>query len=192
MDRKIFFALAAVAGICAAILLLPSRDDGDTEATSTQQSASAGQETKPAPRERNIGTAPEGDEEEEREPSYVDLAKADAKAANEARRATPYFQFTQTAANRWQMIANTIGPQGHTELAEDMRELARQIRAAARADGTEDAQQAAIEAQGAMLERLETQSPDLDAEMSEALEVLRQAHQSISNGEAPASASGGE
>ena len=126
------------------------------------------------PTQRNINSVEES--------PRADL-KVEAKAANEARRATPYYQHTQASAKRWQVLANTIGPLGQTELATEMRQLARQLRTASRPDGTDEDKQAVLEAEAEMLTRVA--NLELDAEMTEVVEYLQQAHASVSSGEPP-------
>jgi hypothetical protein len=170
MDRKIFFVLAAIAGICAAILLLPSRDDtvlDDVTPPDRNDAEDAHQDDQPAEQQAS-----------ERKPHRDPQFKAQAQAANEARQASPFYQHTQDSAKRWQVLANTIGPQGHEELAAEMRDVANQVRTANRPDGTEEAKQTALEAETAMLEKLAGLDLELNAEMTEIIEFLQQARQS--------------
>jgi hypothetical protein len=177
MDRRILIALAAVAGICAAILLFPSRDKVDADvAVGHDHSPEAGEQVDEAPRKKKRRI---NDASDEPTPN----AKQAAKARNEARRATPYYQHVQATAKRWLVMANTIGPDGNDAIATEMRELARELRQASRPDGTENQQQAALEREGELIDK--AKALNLDPEMDEILAYLIQAHTAATTGDLP-------
>ncbi len=178
MDRKVLIALAAIAGICAAILLFPARDKVDADvAVGHDHSPKEADDDKPErKKKRGINDVSEVAES-------VPNAKEAAKARNEARKATPYYQHVQAAAKRWLVLANTIGPAGHDEIATEMRELSRELRQASRPDGTEEAQQDALKREGEVLAKV--QELDLDAEMTEIVGYLSQAYEAATAGEQP-------
>jgi hypothetical protein len=177
MDKRILIALAALAGICAAILLFPKRDkvDADVAVGHDHTPAADAADDEPRRKKRRMNDVSE------------DQPTADKKelaaAANEARKATPYYQHVQASAKRWLVMANTIGPAGETDLATEMRELSRELRAASRPDGTEATQQAALDHEAALI--VKAQALSLDSDMSEILDYLAQAHQSATVGEQP-------
>jgi hypothetical protein len=180
MDRRILIALAAVAGICAAILLFPSRDKVDADVAvghdhAPSDDAATAQETPRKGKKRRVNDVSDD--------VAAPVSKEASKAANEARRATPYYQHVQAAAKRWLVMANTIGPAGQDALATEMRELSRELRAASRPDGTEDAQKAALAHEGELITK--AQAVSLDAEMTEILDYLVQAHQAATTGVLP-------
>jgi hypothetical protein len=178
MDKRILIALAALAGICAAILLFPSRDKVDADvAVGHDHAPDRGEVETPEPKrtkKRRMNDVSE---------TPVPNAKETARAANEARKATPFYQHTQAVAKRWLVMANTIGPAGQTELASEMRELSRELRSASRPDGAEADQQAALEHEGELLAK--AQAVQLDAEMAEILEYLTEAYQAATTGALP-------
>ncbi len=177
MDRKILIALAAIAGICAAILLFPARDKVDADVAvghDHSPKTTVDEPDEPKPRKRGMN-----DVSDAPRPN----AKDAAKARNEARKATPYYQHVQAAAKRWLVMANTIGPAGEDAIAQEMRELSRELRAQSRPDGTEAGQQAALDKEGELITR--AQALSLDAEMTEILDYLVQAHQAATTGELP-------
>ena len=177
MDRRILIALAAVAGICAAILLFPARDKVDADvAVGHDHSPKSTEPAQDKPRKKTRGM---NDVSDEPTPD----AKQAAKARNEARKATPYYQHVQASAKRWLVMANTIGPAGESAIAEEMRELSRELRQASRPDGTENTQQAALEREAELISK--AQGLSLDAEMTEILDYLAQAHLAATTGELP-------
>jgi hypothetical protein len=177
MDRKILIALAAIAGVCAAILLFPASEKVDADvavgADHTPDHDDDDQDGPKEPRRRinDVKNVP------------VPAAKEAAKAANEARRATPFYQHTQAVAKHWLTLANILGPAGQEEIASEMREVARGLRAASRPDGTSDDQKAALELEGRVLEQ--AQALSLDAEQAETLAFLAQAYAAATEGEMP-------
>ena len=177
MDKRILIALAAVAGICAAILLFPKRNkvDADVAVGHDHTPAADAEDDKPRQKTRRMNDVSED--------APTPDAKEVAAARNEARKATPYYQHVQASAKRWLVMANTIGPSGQAELATEMRELSRELRAASRPDGTEEAQQAALDHEGQLLAK--AQAISLDVEMDEILTYLSQAHQAATVGEQP-------
>jgi len=177
MDRKILIALAAIAGICAAILLFPARDKVDADVAvghDHSPKTTADDDDKPTRKTRGIN-----DVSDEPAPN----AKESAKARNEARKATPFYQHTQAVAKRWLVMANTIGPAGQDAIATEMRDLSRDLRQASRPDGTETTQQAALEREAKLI--IKAQALSLDAEMTEVLEYLANAHQAATTGALP-------
>jgi len=178
MDRKILIALAAIAGICAAILLFPARDKVDAD-------VAVGRDHSPTP------TADDDDDKPKRKKRGMNdvsdkpapNAKEASKARNEARKATPFYQHTQAVAKRWLVMANTIGPAGQEAIATEMREMSRDLRQASRPDGTENTQQAALESEAKLITK--AQALSLDAEMTEVLEYLVEAHQAATTGTLP-------
>jgi hypothetical protein len=183
VDRRIFFALAAVVGVCAAILLIPSRHAEDPQASSASQ-ASDGDAT--APRLRHSGPRKHGDQAADPEPVAIeDLPpeRAEARVANEERRATPFYQHAREAGKRWMILANTVGPTGDPELATEMRAVSRELRKASLPNGTEQVQAAALEREARLLTTL--RSVTLEAEMVEVRDYLEQAFSAVTSGEAP-------
>ncbi len=179
MDRRILIALAAVAGICAAILLFPARDKVDADVAVGHDHTPTAIDADPDKPARKTKKRGMNDVTEAPSPS----AKQAAQERNEARKATPYYQHTQAVAKRWLVMANTIGPAGETEIATEMRELSRELRQASRPDGTEGLQQAALEHEAAMIAK--AQELSLDAPMAEVLAYLAQAHAAATTGELP-------
>ena len=184
MDRRIFFALAAIVGVCAAILFIPSRHSEDPEASSASQ---ATEPDATASRLRTSGGRKrEPLEATEREPVSLDqlpAERADARAANEARRATPFYQHAHEAGKRWLVLANTVGPAGDEELAGEMRAVSRELRKASLPSGNEQSQAAALEHESRVLARL--RDVELEGEMIEAREYLEQAFSAVTSGQAP-------
>jgi type IV secretory pathway VirB10-like protein len=184
VDRRIFFALAAIAGVCAAILLIPSRGAEDPSATAASPAPEAGST---APRLRHSGPRKtDAPETADHEPVSIDELppeRVEARAANEERRASPFYQHAQQAGKRWLVIANTVGPAGDPELAAEMRQVSRELRLAALPSGTEQSQATALEHEARMLTTLRGLA--LDGELVEARDFLEQAFSAVTSGEAP-------
>lgn len=181
MDRRIFFALAAIAGVVAAIVLLPSREKEDADVGVGHEQASAGKDAQlkhkgKGKRKRQgaaAGTDDEGDP----------AAKAAARAANAERRATPYFQHVKAVAKRWLVLANTLGPAGQQDLAAEMRTVSRELRKASLPDATEEDKRAALDHESRMLTTL--RGMELDGELVQVRDYLEEAFRAVSAGEQP-------
>ena len=190
MNRKIFLALAAIAGVCAAILLFPARQKEDADvAVGYDHGQAAGDEGSARARTRKGAI---GDEDVEAEEEELPEQKAAAAEANAARHTTPFYQHTQAVGKRWLVLANTLGPQGHEELAAEMRAVSRELRAASLPDGTAEAQAAALEHEARTFASL--RELPLEGEAAQVRDYLEQALKAVTEGEAPpkAAATAGE
>ncbi len=179
MDRRILIALAAVAGICAAILLFPSREKVDADvAIGHDHSPKAKEQVEQTPKKKKKKRRI-NDVTDEPAPN----AKEASKARNDARKATPYYQHVQSVGKYWLLLANTLGPAGEEELATEMREVARKLREGSRTDGTQPMQEAALALEGELIPKV--QAVSLPADKAQILDYLVEAHKAALANEPP-------
>ncbi len=154
MDRKILFLLAAIAGICAAVLLLPSRDNQDADVAVGRD-----QPTKAEPATTSTTTKSyKRYEDEEDKPGkqrrQVPEAKEAAADASEARRSSVYYKHSQSTGKYWQHLGNLLWSAGDQENAKKAREVAKGLRRGSRPDATGGDQYAAVEKERELWEAL--------------------------------------
>ncbi|MBN1335006.1 MAG: hypothetical protein JXB39_03500 [Deltaproteobacteria bacterium] len=171
MNRKIVLVLAIIAGVALALILLLPSGGGDAD--------------KPSGVDRTSIEKPSKVVKTRKSAVDYDLAPAKRDAAEEraVRRTTPYYQHVQTVAKRWMRLGNLMAGQGNDEDASKARTVARALRSANRADGTEEARKAALEEESRILEEMTGKYTEGD--ISRILANITRAHEAAQSGEAP-------
>ncbi len=181
MDRRILLALCAIAGICAAILLFPTREKEDADvAVGHDHAAPVTATTKSRPVKTRINEAPSGP---------LPGAKDAAAEAREAHFSTPYYEHTKAAAKRWLALGNLLTAEGDTEAAQRARAIARALRSASRMDGSDDAREEAAAGEVELIAEL--QAKYTEGEIAEILAYLGGAAEALRAGAAPPAAEEG-
>jgi len=171
VNRRIVLVLAIIAGVALALILLLPSGGRDEESQVAVGRPLVEKHDKAVRTQRTTV-----DEE-------LSPAKKEAADARNARRSSPYFQHVQVVAKRWMRIGNLMAAQGKEEDASKARTVARALRSASRSDGTEEAQQAALDEEVKVLKDLQARYTDGD--IAKILGNVAQAYEAVLAGEAP-------
>jgi len=171
VNRRIVLVLAIIAGVALALILLLPSGGRDEESQVAVGRPLVEKHDKAVRTQRTTV-----DEE-------LSPAKKEAADARNARRSSPYFQHVQVVAKRWMRIGNLMATQGKEEDATKARTVARALRSAGRQDGTEEAQQAALEEEARVLQELQGRYTEGDT--AKILANIKLAYDAVVAGQPP-------